>query len=248
MDWQKENPARTVFSSDTPDLVLQRLFWTYQSQWMPADGMCNFTDSSFLSALEFVGSLPTATYDDAYYAARDTDMASGNFLFVNIWAGGLGNFLDPLAYWGERTVFVGYPAPSGSGSIIQPAMELCIFADSADISGCWAFLKSFLAMDYQQAVEAEGSGMPIRRGALTRFTEDDISLIAQAYGVSEEAVADLAAQAIQTIETASVMSSNWSVFSILQEETRAYFSGDKTAEQTADNIQSRVSIYLAEQG
>lgn len=127
-------------------------------------------------------------------------------------------------------------------------MELCIFTDNADVSGCWEFLKSFLAMDYQQTVETQGLGIPIRRDAMTRSTEDEILLIAQAYGVSEDAVADLEAQAIQTIETASIMSNgNEAVFSILQEEAQAYFAGDKTAEQAADNIQSRVSIYLAEQ-
>ena len=34
---------------------------------------------------------------------------------------------------------------------------------------------------------------------------------------------------------------------IIQEEAAAFFAGDKTAEETADIIQSRVEIYLAEQ-
>jgi hypothetical protein len=84
MAWQAGNPERTVFSDASPDIVLRRLLVTYQSQWLPADDMCCFTDDSFLSALKFVGSLPTPAYDDAYYAAWDADMASGNFLFVNL--------------------------------------------------------------------------------------------------------------------------------------------------------------------
>jgi ABC-type glycerol-3-phosphate transport system substrate-binding protein len=35
---------------------------------------------------------------------------------------------------------------------------------------------------------------------------------------------------------------------IIMDEAQAYFAGDKTAEQAAENIQSRVSIYLAEKG
>jgi ABC-type glycerol-3-phosphate transport system substrate-binding protein len=245
--WQEENPERTVFSGLSPDTALWRLLWTYQDEWMPADGTCHFTDDSFLSALEFVASIPTPTYDDAYYAARDEDMVSGNFLFANLWVGGLGNFFDPLSYWGERTIFVGYPTPSGSGSIIQPEQELCIFADSADVSGCWEFVKSFLSLDYQQTVEAKGLGLPIRRDALTQLTEEDIVLLAQAYGVSRDTIEELEAQALQTIENASVLSGGGvSVFSILWEEAQSYLAGDKTAEQAADNIQSRVSIYLAE--
>jgi ABC-type glycerol-3-phosphate transport system substrate-binding protein len=248
LGWQAENPGRTVFSSLSPDMVLRRLLWTYQAEWMPADGTCHFTEESFLSALEFVASVPTPTYDDAYYAARDADRASGNFLFAELSIGGLGNFFDPVAYWGERTAFVGYPTPSGNGSIIQPEQELCIFADSADVSGCWEFLKSFLTLDYQQTVEAEGLGLPIRKSALTRLTEDDITLLAQAYGVSQETIENLETQAIQTIESASVLSGGASVFSILWEEAQSYIAGDKTVEQAAENIQSRVSLYLAEQG
>jgi ABC-type glycerol-3-phosphate transport system substrate-binding protein len=98
-------------------------------------------------------------------------------------------------------------------------------------------------------VEAEGLGLPIRKSALTRLTEDDITLLAQACGVSRETIEDLEAQAIQTIESASVLSGGGaSVISILWEEAQGYFAGDKTAEQAAENIQSRVSIYLAEQG
>jgi ABC-type glycerol-3-phosphate transport system substrate-binding protein len=248
LGWQAENPERTVFSSLSPDMVLRRLLWTYQAEWMPEDGTCHFTEESFMSALEFVASVPTPTYDDAYYAARDADRASGNFLFAELSIGGLGNFFDPVAYWGERTTFVGYPTPSGSGSIIQPEQELCIFADSADISGCWEFLKSFLTLDYQQTVEAEGLGLPIRKSALTRLTEEDITLLAQAYGVSQETIENLEMRAIQTIESASVLSGGASVFSILWEEAQSYIAGDKTVEQAADNIQSRVSLYLAEQG
>jgi hypothetical protein len=37
------------------------------------------------------------------------------------------------------------------------------------------------------------------------------------------------------------------VLDIVLEEAQAYFSGDKTAAQVADYIQSRVEIYLSEQ-
>ena len=37
------------------------------------------------------------------------------------------------------------------------------------------------------------------------------------------------------------------IFNIIEEETAPYFAGDKDAETTAAHIQSRVSIFLAEQ-
>jgi homoserine kinase len=67
--------------------------------------------------------------------------------------------------------------------------------------------------------------------------------------VSQETIENLEAQAIHTIESASVLSGGGaSVFSILWEEAQGCIAGDKTAEQAAENIQSRVSIYLSEQG
>ena len=38
------------------------------------------------------------------------------------------------------------------------------------------------------------------------------------------------------------------IWAIVWQETNAYFSGGKNIEDTTRNIQSRVSIYLAEQG
>jgi ABC-type glycerol-3-phosphate transport system substrate-binding protein len=44
-----------------------------------------------------------------------------------------------------------------------------------------------------------------------------------------------------------VYEANPSLMEIVWSEAQAYFAGDKTAEQAAENIQSRVSLYLAEQ-
>ena len=40
---------------------------------------------------------------------------------------------------------------------------------------------------------------------------------------------------------------NQSVFTIIQEEAAAYFAGQKSAEDTAAQIQSRMNIYVNEQ-
>lgn len=40
---------------------------------------------------------------------------------------------------------------------------------------------------------------------------------------------------------------NSKVVNILDEEISAYYSGQKTAEEVADIVQSRISIYLSEQ-
>ena len=46
----------------------------------------------------------------------------------------------------------------------------------------------------------------------------------------------------------TVYSYNQSILEIISDEADAYFNGEKTAEQTASLIQSRVSLYVAEQG
>ena len=40
---------------------------------------------------------------------------------------------------------------------------------------------------------------------------------------------------------------DYTIESIIKEEAAAFFAGDKTAQETADLIQSRVSLYLGEQ-
>ena len=49
------------------------------------------------------------------------------------------------------------------------------------------------------------------------------------------------------IDTVSMLSDN-SIYKIVAENMQAMLAGDKTPEETAKLIQSKISIYLAEQG
>ena len=54
---------------------------------------------------------------------------------------------------------------------------------------------------------------------------------------------------VDYVKGAETVSGGYSaeVFKIIDEETKAYFAGEKTAQEAADMIQSRVSIYVSEQ-
>ena len=51
---------------------------------------------------------------------------------------------------------------------------------------------------------------------------------------------------LDSIDT--IYSFDKNIFSIIKEESGAYFNGDKTAEDVTNLVQRRVSLYLSEMG
>lgn len=77
--------------------------------------------------------------------------------------------------------------------------------------------------------------------------------ISQSYLDSQEAwlnemySTEIVNQAISLVEEATTVTEDYSPIPyIVVEEAQAYFSGDKSAEDVAKIIQSRISIYLSE--
>ena len=50
------------------------------------------------------------------------------------------------------------------------------------------------------------------------------------------------------VNCTTVMRHDPEIWQIVYSQSLAYFAGDKSLEETADQIQSRVSLYMAEQG
>ena len=73
------------------------------------------------------------------------------------------------------------------------------------------------------------------------------------YGVGTEEIQldELSAEEVNTVldfikSVTDVATSETTIVNIIDDEAGAYYAGQKTAEEVADIIQSRVSIYLSE--
>ena len=148
-------------------------------------------------------------------------------------------------------------------------------ASCANKEAAWDFLRSFLTAEYQRqqyslplrtdvfqeklaeaAIQYEqdeygrykldenGERIPISIGGMGMSDEYGNSVQFELYGLTDEQ-ADKLLAAINGADKAIDM--NTKLYGIVKEEAEAFFSGQKTAEEVARLIQSKVSFYLSEQ-
>jgi len=168
---------------------------------------------------------------------------------------------------GGKIVFPGYPVADGQqkrgGAVARPWGDfLCISAASSHKEGAWEFLKSFLTPEYQSQVMGipllrEASEERIRSALIPEYeTVDGEQVLKVQYEqaiVEEEsirltAVSEAQAQAfrelIESVHRCQEM--DQTLYDIVLEEADIFFSGDRTAEETASIIQDRAKVYMGE--
>lgn len=105
------------------------------------------------------------------------------------------------------------------------------------MDGCWAFLKYLL-------ISGTSQNLPVYAPAL-----DEQLLSAKTDDSIPTQLTDEDIQRFRTLVSAidNITLYDESLFAIVEGEYNAYMNGDRTAEETAARIQSKASIYLAEQ-
>lgn len=174
----------------------------------------------------------------------------------------------------EPITFIGYPTVDGSGgNRINGRNCYAITTKSANSEGAWAFIESML--QYEEVSESGGNSyLPVRKDMLEEtFTlamkengsydengeimldEDGNPMIwpkvtwgyddweCEIYAATPEQI-----QALRDLIDSSVAATNnnQTIMSIIQEESQAFFEGQRSAQEVADVIQSRVQTYVSE--
>jgi ABC-type glycerol-3-phosphate transport system substrate-binding protein len=180
------------------------------------------------------------------------------------------------SFGGEDVSFIGFPTPMGSGYALAQGLSLGISSSSVNQDGCWEFLKSvlyderhtndgyslpasknilenLLAFEMTPVKEREYEGdigfgkMHVGGMSIGRVYKPGTFSYSEAlYGDWHltQAEANRVKEMITSAETLFVRDEN--IAAIISEETDPYFAGQKTAEEAAEIIQTRMSIYLSE--
>lgn len=195
-------------------------------------GTCNFETQEFYNLL-------TVCRD---YFPSDGISSGDALLSLENVMGGMGNFaLDTLQTAEDQgKTLIGFPDAGGNGFDIVLGSELSICALSDHQDAAWEFYRTLLGFDYQRA--SNGIQLSIRIDAQE---DKEDWLVAQLEDLTQEA-SESARALIADAESATVYDNP--IVTIVLEEVEAFFAGDRSAEDTAALIQSRVEIYLGEQG
>ncbi len=228
-----------------------------------AAGSCRFDSEDFLALLDFA---------DRFPAEAPVEAGGGAQLLRSVTVNEFRSMaFDELYFGGEgSTVYIGYPSFDGScGSAIDLDEGFAMSAACADKEAAWAFLRVFMTADYQ----SNQYKLPSNRA---RFEKNLAVAMTPTYQLDEQGnyVLDADGNRIQQpivymdgvplycttqaqagrlrtlVEncTKAVRPAADTLFDIILEDAQAYFSGQKSAEEAAKLIQSKVSLYMGEQG
>ena len=248
----------------------------YYASWISIDdyvnwetGECFFNSPGFLGILEYAKSLPreidyTAIMDDeSYWNEMEAQYRNGKTILSMAYLSAFRDYQYLVqGTFGDEITLIGFPTDKGLGAGLSFSTNIAISAQSENQMGAWDFVKGFFTEEYQDSIEYE---FPVRISSLNRMEEkawerpyyedengnrEEYDDIIQINGVeikmkplTKEETA-LVKEYIGKITNVSVV--NEDIYNIILEEAESYFNDQKTAEDVAEVIQSRVKIYVNE--
>lgn len=229
-------------------------------------GTCRFDLESFISLMKYADSYIDSIdydnyFDDSFWERLDTMFADESALLMTAY---LSDYTDIYRFehinFGEPVTAVGFPCENriGTSFILDSSFSIC--ESSSVKQGSWEFLRTLLLPEYQDKCDC----FPVRTDSLEKFAETamkhDPNRINQAIVIMGQmalssGISDIGEPIKADIDRVNdiiasadgIMSYNSSVSDIISEEAETFFSKSKTAEETAQLIQSRVKLYLEEQ-
>jgi hypothetical protein len=142
---------------------------------------------------------------------------------------GFSALCDVVESKGDAAVFSGFPSANGGQFAFSP--RIAVTTSNQDKQASWDFVCELIC----------SNGITVYESILASDFESDMTQLEGDY--SQDVIASVS-EMILNASTASDYDSL--IPQIVVEESAAYFSGDKTAEEVAKLIQNRVMIYLSE--
>jgi ABC-type glycerol-3-phosphate transport system substrate-binding protein len=254
-----------LFEYFTQKMILEEICannWDYLINW--EIGKCQFDSEFFVKLLELAREFPEEFDSNNYYDEWPEMMRSGR---ISLYTAQVRNFQSIQAHkllFGRSFVYKGYQSENSNGHELITYAGVAMTSTSENKEGVWEFLRGLLMEEYQKKVTLM---FPINIHALESMRDESMSatydmnetgiqievpkssetwgsLQIDYYASTQEEI-DKVMALINSVEKLATY--DLSVMRIILEEAEAYFQGYRSVEETAQIIQSRVSIYVAEQ-
>lgn len=240
--WKKN--VFNIYQSNPQDLLRNMLIGRQGELIDKEQKKAYFESQAFLDMLALC-----KEYAENHEAGED-DLLNYNNLFSRRQYGFYHDYVFSTDIYGREYQIYGYPTADGQVYQVFSSDSLAIYAGSTHKEGAWQFVESLLQEENQVYHAMTNPGIPIRRSVLERMKEEE-GWKEMAYRVGDELLTTLEAefQIVENIIANGIFvpeNVNEDIWSIIEEETAAYFAGDKSAEEVAHIIQSRVGLMLAE--
>lgn len=265
LDLAENYPEKEMFGYGSKNYILLNcLRYNYGMFIDWQSGECNLNSEAFIQLLEFANRFPDQ-YDERQNDYSITDkILDGTLIAEEVSFSSIQDYQIWEGLFDEDFVIKGFPAAFGTGLAVRGDNLLAINAKSEYKEAAWEFVRSFLTEEYYQNEEVTGFPTLIRaydqinesyitpeyemdeNGNETERSKGSFSIgdFSVEFRTSTKEEAERITDVIQNCDRAA--SDDKHLMKIVQEEAAAFFAGQKSAQETADVIQSRVQVYVNE--
>ncbi|MCR4814989.1 MAG: extracellular solute-binding protein [Lachnospiraceae bacterium] len=257
-------------------LLSECLSYSADTYYNISEGKCNFDSEEFINTLKWINEYPKEESgivdEESYYEYRkqqEIALRKNESLFSTGYLYDLReyNSLKQISF-GENVALIGFPGSENNTSgLISADQGFAINAKSEYKDAAFDFIKYFLSEEFQVPQDEYTYSLPIMKKALDKFiglrmedpcypdengnmvTEKSTSYsYASGKQVEVGNLSEEDAKKVRAFIEGSTEMTNYDrkVIDIVKEESAAYFAGQKSAEDVAAIIQSRVTIYVQE--
>lgn len=240
------------------------------------EGTCHFDTEEFRQLLEFVNRFPEDYQWSEDNLSEATKIQNGEVLLSNTYISDFQDIQMYYEMFGGEITCIGYPTTDGSAGCALQAGATYAIASKSDVKdAAWSFIEYYLSTmgdsDHsygygfatnkkelekmaEEAVKVEyltdengnqildENGYPIPSGGISSMSFMDGW--SYTYHVPTQEEVD---KVLELMEVAKPVSyANEEIMNIINEEAAAYFSGQKSADEVAGIIQSRIQIFVSE--
>lgn len=229
-------------------------------------GKCEFDTEHFVQMLEFAKTLPEEInweeLGEDYWETESQQYRDGRTLLAECNVSNTRYVNDYInGYFGEDISYVGFPTDSGNGAVVEASEQYLISAKSENKEGAWEFVRYYLTDEYQQEVLTFPVDKEIFEERAMEATQNPYYFDEMGKKVEYESKLSVGGESIvlpnmtkeQVTKFVDFVGSidkcvyyDEDIQAIISEEAASFFAGQKTAQEVAKVIQSRVEIYVSE--
>lgn len=267
-----KNPGSQIFNYVTKDTMMYYMVLFNTQDFIDYDtGECYFNTPEFKKILELSNRFPAETNYDSDVNEQEL-LATGKTLLEAV---NLSEFNEIQVYeaeFGEPVTYVGFPTSDGKpGSVLMGDSGFAIASKSKVKEGAWEFVEFYLNREsdwYSYGFSSFKSKFDKEMEEATKveyLTDENGDFVLDEngekivinggggigfngwtyeYHICTKEEAQLAKEIAQ--ESSMLLSVDEQMLNIMSEEAAPFFNGQKTADEVAEIIQSRIKLYINE--
>ena len=274
MAYAEEHPDAMLFDSTTKTSMLYILMSHNQEDFINWEsGECKFDTEEFAQILTFINSFPDEYDWESDQRSTPIKLQAGEVLLYHASIYDFNSIQEYDAMFNEPITFIGYPTTDASSGCYMTGNQMfAIASKSQNKEGAWAFIEDFLtkepddmflwglpsnkqhfedllaeATKVEYVLDEKGepildeNGEPILAGGTSSIGMGDWEYT---YHIPTEEEMVRLRELVAVASPAT--SADEVIIQMIDEEAQAYFEGQKSAEEVAGIIQSRVQLYVNE--